>query len=143
MKWRAAPSRKIKSRGNNRDHGADFDHRQHHLHASPKLHAQIVDANYSKESNHRQRLHPGELKMKMARLPNEMVIPVEDPQRRRDRRYQKRAEPHQPGRNRGCGRRRATIECVQPNRNPVAGLKLRLKYAYSPPASGIAAPSSA
>src|SRR5579864_9303180 len=38
---------------------------------------------------------------------------------------------------------RPTIECIQPNRNPQAGPKPRRKYAYSPPASGIAAPSSA
>src|SRR5215469_9318225 len=38
---------------------------------------------------------------------------------------------------------RPTIECIQPKRNPHCGPNPRLKYAYSPPASGIAAPSSA
>src|ERR1700676_2714701 len=38
---------------------------------------------------------------------------------------------------------RPTIECIQPKRNPHAGPKPRRKYAYSPPASGIAAPNSA
>ena len=38
---------------------------------------------------------------------------------------------------------RPTMECIQPNRKPQAGPKPRRRYAYSPPASGIAAPSSA
>src|SRR5580704_3216180 len=38
---------------------------------------------------------------------------------------------------------RPTIECIQPNRNPHRGPNPRRKYAYSPPASGIAAPNSA
>src|SRR5260221_1015805 len=38
---------------------------------------------------------------------------------------------------------RPTIECIQPKVNPQAGPKPRRKYAYSPPASGIAAPNSA
>ena len=36
-----------------------------------------------------------------------------------------------------------TVECIQPNRNPHTGPSPRLRYAYCPPASGIAAPSSA
>src|ERR1700733_1955303 len=36
-----------------------------------------------------------------------------------------------------------TVECIQPNRNPQTGLRPLLRYAYCPPASGIAAPSSA
>src|ERR1700746_3727575 len=36
-----------------------------------------------------------------------------------------------------------TMECIQPNINPHCGPKPRRRYAYSPPASGIAAPSSA
>src|ERR1700722_3858198 len=36
-----------------------------------------------------------------------------------------------------------TIECIQPNKNPHSGPNPRRKYAYSPPASGIIAPSSA
>src|SRR5713101_179506 len=38
---------------------------------------------------------------------------------------------------------RPTMECIQPNMNPHCGPKARRKYAYSPPASGIAAPNSA
>src|SRR5271169_2020131 len=38
---------------------------------------------------------------------------------------------------------RPTMECIQPNRKPQTGLNPRRRYAYSPPASGIAAPSSA
>src|SRR5262249_5569366 len=38
---------------------------------------------------------------------------------------------------------RPTIECIQPNANPQTGPNPRRRYAYSPPASGIAAPSSA
>src|SRR5712691_4080418 len=38
---------------------------------------------------------------------------------------------------------RPTMECIQPNMNPHCGPKARRRYAYSPPASGIAAPSSA
>src|ERR1700758_3772561 len=38
---------------------------------------------------------------------------------------------------------RPTIECIQPKRNPHLGPKPRRRYAYSPPASGIAAPNSA
>src|ERR1700728_593066 len=36
-----------------------------------------------------------------------------------------------------------TTEFIQPNRNPHAGPQARLRYAYPPPASGSAAPSSA
>src|ERR1035438_9945127 len=36
-----------------------------------------------------------------------------------------------------------TIECVHPNKNPHPGPNPRRRYAYSPPASGIAAPNSA
>src|SRR4029077_14215768 len=36
-----------------------------------------------------------------------------------------------------------TVECIQPKRNPYTGPSPRFKYAYCPPASGIAAPSSA
>src|SRR5579862_7617833 len=38
---------------------------------------------------------------------------------------------------------RPTIECIHPKINPHCGPNPRRKYAYSPPASGIAAPSSA
>src|SRR5438552_18074034 len=38
---------------------------------------------------------------------------------------------------------RPTMECIQPKRNPHVGPNPRHKYAYSPPASGIAAPNSA
>src|SRR5215472_4184049 len=38
---------------------------------------------------------------------------------------------------------RPTMECIQPNKKPQAGPKPRRRYAYSPPASGMAAPSSA
>src|SRR5882724_8292713 len=38
---------------------------------------------------------------------------------------------------------RPTMECIHPNRKPHFGPKPRRKYAYSPPASGIAAPNSA
>src|ERR1700724_1138918 len=38
---------------------------------------------------------------------------------------------------------RPTMECIHPNKKPQTGPKPRRKYAYSPPASGIAAPSSA
>src|SRR5208337_1893735 len=38
---------------------------------------------------------------------------------------------------------RPTIECIHPNKNPQTCPNPRRKYAYSPPASGIAAPSSA
>src|SRR6202140_2387298 len=36
-----------------------------------------------------------------------------------------------------------TIECIQPKRKPYTGPNARRRYAYSPPASGMAAPSSA
>src|SRR5258707_68175 len=38
---------------------------------------------------------------------------------------------------------RPTIECIHPNKNPHCGPNPRRRYAYSPPASGMAAPSSA
>src|SRR5215469_12138050 len=36
-----------------------------------------------------------------------------------------------------------TVELVHPYKNPHAGLRPRVRYAYNPPARGIAAPSSA
>src|ERR1700683_2195231 len=36
-----------------------------------------------------------------------------------------------------------TVECIQPKRKPQTGPRPLRKYAYCPPASGIAAPSSA
>ena len=36
-----------------------------------------------------------------------------------------------------------TIECIQPKRKPQSGPNPRRRYAYSPPASGMAAPNSA
>src|SRR5690349_9931586 len=38
---------------------------------------------------------------------------------------------------------RPTIECIHPKMKPQVGPKPRRRYAYSPPASGMAAPSSA
>ena len=38
---------------------------------------------------------------------------------------------------------RPTIECIHPNKYPHTGPNPRRRYAYSPPASGIAAPNSA
>src|ERR1700687_3718588 len=38
---------------------------------------------------------------------------------------------------------RPTMECIQPKRNSQTGPKARRRDAYSPPASGIIAPSSA